>query len=251
MIKIYKTENYDKMSRKAANIISAEVILNPSCVLGLATGSSPVGLYKNLIEFNKNGDLDFSEVKTINLDEYIGITPENDQSYRYFMDTNLFNHVNIKKENTNVPNGMAQDIEKECERYNNIIKQLGPVNLQLLGIGRNGHIGFNEPDDHFEAYTHKVLLAESTIEANKRFFEKAEDVPKYAISMGIKNIFSAEKILVIASGEDKADAVYSLVYGQISPNVPCTALQLHNNVVLVADKAALSKVKESDIYKTI
>ena len=201
---IYKAKDYQDMSRKAANIISAQIIMKPNCVLGLATGSSPVGTYKQLIEWYKKGDLDFSQVTSVNLDEYKGLSPENDQSYRYFMNTNLFDHVNIDKTRTFVPNGLEADSDKACSEYNEIIRKQGGVDLQLLGLGHNGHIGFNEPGAAFEKETHCVDLTESTIEANKRFFESEDDVPRQAYTMGIKNIMQAKKILVVVSGEDKA-----------------------------------------------
>lgn len=241
-MKIICTKNYDAMSRQAANIISAQVILKPNCVLGLATGSTPIGLYKRLIEQYEQGDLDFSQVKTVNLDEYYGLPKDNEQSYAYFMSKNLFDHINIDKSNTNVPNGLAKDAQSECERYNQVMESLGGIDLQLLGVGHNGHIGFNEPSDAFAKETHLVQLDKKTIEANSRFFERIEEVPKSAITMGIKNIMSAKKILLVASGEDKAEIIYQVVTGKIEPSVPATILQLHSDVTVVADEAALSKV---------
>lgn len=239
---IYKAKDYQDMSRKAANIISAQIIMKPNCVLGLATGSSPVGTYKQLIEWYNKGDLDFSQVTSINLDEYKGLSPENNQSYRYFMNTNLFNHVNIDKSHTFVPDGLETDSEKACSSYNEIIHAQGGIDLQLLGLGRNGHIGFNEPGAAFEKETHCVNLTESTIEANKRFFASEKDVPRQAYTMGIKSIMQAKKILVVVSGEDKADAVNKAFFGPITPSVPASILQLHNDVTIVADEAALSKI---------
>ncbi len=239
---IYKAKDYQDMSRKAANIISAQIIMKPNCVLGLATGSSPVGTYKQLIEWYKKGDLDFSQVTSVNLDEYKGLSPENDQSYRYFMNTNLFDHVNIDKTRTFVPDGLEADSEKKPAT---IIMQSSvsrAVDLQLLGLGNNGHIGFNEPGAAFEKETHCVDLTESTIEANKRFFESEDDVPRQAYTMGIKNIMQAKKILVVVSGEDKADILKEVLYGPITPKVPASILQLHNDVTIVADEAALSKI---------
>ncbi len=236
---IYRAKNYQDMSRKAANIISAQIIMKPDCVLGLATGSSPVGTYKQLIEWYQKGDLDFSKVTTVNLDEYRGLGPDNVQSYRYFMDTNLFNHVNIKKDHTFVPNGLELDPERACAVYNEIIYKQGRIDMQLLGLGRNGHIGFNEPGAAFEKETHCVDLTESTIEANKRFFESEDKVPKQAYTMGIKNIMQAKKILVIVSGEEKAEALKRALYGPITPAVPASILQLHNDVIVIADEAAL------------
>ena len=230
------------MSRKAANIISAQVIMKPDCVLGLATGSTPIGLYQQLVAWYEKGDLDFSEVRTVNLDEYKGLSRENDQSYYYFMHHNLFDHVNLPAENSHLPNGMEPDSDKECRRYSELIRSMGGVDLQLLGIGHNGHIGFNEPGDAFDNDVHCVNLTQSTIEANKRFFASADDVPKQAYTMGIKTIMQAKKILIVASGEDKAAIVRDAFFGPITPKVPASVLQLHNDVTLVADEAALSKI---------
>ena len=244
---IYKAKNYQDLSRKAANIISAQIIMKPDCVLGLATGSSPVGTYKQLIEWYNKGDLDFAKVTTINLDEYKGLDPDNDQSYRYFMNTNLFDHVNIDKARTYVPNGLEEDSEKACADYNEIIRSVGGIDMQLLGIGGNGHIGFNEPGAAFEKETHCVDLTESTIKANARFFETMDDVPKQAYTMGIKNIMTAKKILLVATGEAKADALYKSLYGPITPNVPASILQLHPDVTVVADEGALKLIREKGL----
>lgn len=241
-MRIMKATDYEHMSRMAANVISAQVILKPDCVLGLATGSTPIGTYKNLIHWNKKGDLDFSQVTSVNLDEYKGLPVDNDQSYRYFMNENLFNQINIDKEKTYVPNGMEPDAAKACADYNRIIREVGGIDLQLLGLGHNGHIGFNEPGDTFEKETHCVDLAESTIEANKRFFASADMVPKQAYTMGIKTIMQARKVVVVVSGEDKADIVQKAFFGPITPMVPASILQLHNDVTLVGDAAALSKI---------
>ena len=244
-MRIYKAKDYEEMSRKAAGIVSAQIIMKPDCVLGLATGSTPVGLYKQLIEWYRNGDLDFSGVRTVNLDEYKGISRENDQSYYYFMHQNLFNHVNIPAENTHLPDGMEPDSEKECRRYEELIQSMGSVDLQLLGIGHNGHIGFNEPADAFDKLVHCVNLTQSTIEANKRFFASAKEVPRQAYTMGIQTIMRSKKILIIANGEGKADIVRDAFFGPITPMVPASVLQLHNDVTLVADEAALSKIPAS------
>ena len=241
-MQIYKATDYKDMSRKAANIISAQVIMKPNCVLGLATGSTPIGTYQQLIEWYKKGDLDFSDVTTVNLDEYKGLPRTNDQSYYYFMHQNLFDQVNINPENTHLPNGMEPNSEKECARYESLIHSLGGVDLQLLGLGHNGHIGFNEPVEAFEKETHCIDLQERTIEANKRFFASADDVPKQAYTMGIKTIMQAKKILVIVSGEDKADIVAKAFFGPVTPAVPASILQMHNDVTLVGDEAALSKI---------
>lgn len=242
-MKIYKAKDYKDMSRKAANIISAQVIMKPNCVLGLATGSTPIGTYDQLVEWYNKGDLDFSEVTTVNLDEYKGLPRTNDQSYYYFMHQHLFDRVNIDPERTNVPNGMEPNAEKECGRYEELIRSLGGVDLQLLGLGHNGHIGFNEPGEAFEKETHCVDLTESTIEANKRFFASADDVPKQAYTMGIKTIMQAKKILIVVNGENKADIVERAFFGPVTPEVPASILQLHNDVTLVGDEEALAKIE--------
>ena len=241
-MKIYVSEDYRDMSRKAANIVSAHVILNPTCVLGLATGSTPIGMYRQLIDWYNKGDLDFSQVKSVNLDEYVGLAPTHDQSYRYFMQHNLFDHVNIDPANTNVPNGLAEHPEAECERYNQVIRSLGGIDVQVLGMGHNGHIGFNEPGHAFELETDVVELTESTIEANARFFASRDEVPRRAITMGIKSIMQARQILVVVSGEDKADIVQRAFFGPVEPQVPASILQMHPNVVLCGDRAALSRI---------
>lgn len=243
-MKFYCMENYDEMSKKAAHIIASKMILKPDCVLGLATGSTPIGTYKKLVEWNKAGDIDFAQVKTVNLDEYKGLSEDNDQSYRYFMNDNLFNHVNIDKTCTFVPNGLEEDSDKACADYNAIIKSMGGVDLQLLGLGHNGHIGFNEPADHFEKETHCVDLTPSTIEANKRFFASEADVPRQAYTMGCQTIMNAKSVLVVVSGEDKAEIVAKAFAGPITPQVPASILQMHQDVTIVGDKAAMSKLME-------
>lgn len=242
-MKIIKAKDYEEMSRKAAAIIAAQVISNPECVLGLATGSTPVGTYKRLIEMYNDGDLDFSQVKTANLDEYKGLTHDNDQSYYYFMHDNLFKDINIKEENTNIPDGTEPDSAKECARYEAVIRALGGVDLQLLGLGHNGHIGFNEPADHFVQETQCVDLQESTIEANKRFFESIDDVPRQAYTMGIGTIMRAKKVLLIANGEGKAEILAKVINGPVTPEVPASILQFHPDCTIVADAAALSKTR--------
>lgn len=242
-MKIIRAKDYNDMSRKAANIISAQVIMKPACVLGLATGSTPIGTYAQLVEWYQKGDLDFSKVTTVNLDEYKGITRDNEQSYYYFMNDNLFSKVNINPEQTFLPDGMEPDSDKACADYNRIIAGVGGVDLQLLGLGHNGHIGFNEPGMAFEAETHCVNLTESTMKANQRFFASMDDVPRQAYTMGIKTIMQAKKILVVVSGEDKAKIVKEAFFGPITPKVQASVLQLHNDVTIVADEAALSLVK--------
>lgn len=248
-MRIYAVQNYEEMSRKAANIVSAQVILKPNCVLGLATGSTPEGLYAQLVDWYKKDDLDFSQVKSVNLDEYKGLSGESDQSYRYYMNKHLFSKVNILPENTYLPNGMAEDDKEECARYDRIVKTMGGVDLQLLGLGGNGHIGFNEPSEDFAKGTHCVKLTESTIEANARFFESDEEVPRYAYSMGIRTIMMAKKILLVVSGAGKADALYATVFGPINPSVPASILQLHPDVTIVADEAALAKIDLAQVDK--
>ena len=241
-MRIIKAKDYDDMSRKAANIISAQIITKPNCVLGLDTGSTPIGTYARLVEQYKQGDLDFSSVTTVNLDEYKGLNRENDQSYYYFMHDNLFSKVNINLERTFLPDGMEPDAKKACEDYNRVIAATGGVDLQLLGLGHNGHIGFNEPADYFEAETHCVDLTESTITANRRFFASEEEVPRQAYTMGIKTIMQAKKVLLVVSGADKAAIVKEAFFGAITPKVQASVLQLHNDVIIVADEAALSEV---------
>lgn len=243
-LRIYQTKDYQAMSRKAANIISAQVILKPECVLGLATGSTPVGAYQQLVDWYQKGDLDFSGVTTVNLDEYKGLDGENSQSYRYFMNYNLFDHVNVDKSRTFVPNGLEEDGEKECARYDQVVAATGGVDLQLLGLGRNGHIGFNEPCDEFKKGTHLVALSQNTIDANSRFFDSIDEVPKFAFTMGIRTIMQARKILMVVSGEDKAEAVRKSFFGPCTPEVPASILQMHPDVILVADEAALSQIAD-------
>ena len=237
---IIRAKDYQDMSRKAANIISAQIIMKPDCVLGLATGSTPVGTYRQLIEWYEKGDLDFSRVSTVNLDEYRGLTHIDPQSYYYFMQENLFDHVNIDKAATHVPDGTNPDAADACAKHEQIIKSLGGIDLQLLGLGNNGHIGFNEPGAAFEKETHLVDLAESTIRANARFFTSIDEVPKQAYTMGIRTIMQAKKILVVVSGEGKADIVSRAFFGPVTPEVPASILQMHPDVTVVCDEAALS-----------
>ncbi|HJB98462.1 MAG TPA: glucosamine-6-phosphate deaminase [Candidatus Acutalibacter pullicola] len=231
-MRILETKNYEEMSALAADIIGAQVLLKPRCVLGLATGSSPIGTYQKLIEACRQGRLDFSQVRTVNLDEYCGLTGDNPQSYRYFMDHQLFSQVNIPRENTFLPDGMAQDMEEESRRYEALVASLGGVDLQLLGIGHNGHIGFNEPTDSFPPTVHQVELTESTIQANSRLFDRIEDVPTQAITMGVGTILKADKILLIA-GADKKSIVEEALYGKVTPQVPASVLQLHRDVTVI------------------
>ena len=232
-MKFFEVESYEKLSQKAANIIAAKVISKPNCVLGLATGSSPLGTYEQLANKCKDGELDFTEVTSVNLDEYVGLTGDNDQSYRYFMDTNLFSKINIDREKTHVPNGCAEDLAQEGARYDALIAELGGIDLQLLGIGLDGHIGFNEPDDVFIKETHRVTLDPSTIEANARFFASKEDVPTEAITMGMQAIMQAKKVLLIANGKNKKDIIEKAFFGPITPQVPASILQLHPDLTVI------------------
>lgn len=232
-MKIITTKSYDELSRRAADILAAQILLKPDCVLGLATGSSPIGLYNCLVERYEKGELDFSAVRSVNLDEYRGLDGSNDQSYRYFMDTNLFDRVNIDKANTNVPDGKAADAAAEGERYDALIRALGGIDIQLLGIGLDGHIGFNEPDDCFTGPTHEVELDPSTIEANARFFASIDDVPRSAITMGMASIMQARKVLLIASGSNKKAIMEKALFGPITPEVPASLLQLHPDLTVV------------------
>ncbi len=239
-MRVYCAKDYNHASRVAANIISAQVIMKPDCVLGLATGSTPIGTYEELIRRYEQGDLDFSKVHSINLDEYRGLSPENDQSYRYFMNTHLFDSINIDKKNTYVPDGLEPDKDKACRDYEEIIKVHGGVDLQILGLGHNGHIGFNEPGSTFEKETHCVTLSDTTREANARFFNSMDEVPTEAYTMGIGSIMQAKKIVVIVTGEGKREIVKKAFQGPITPEVQASVLQLHSDVILVGDEAALA-----------
>lgn len=240
-MKVVVVANFDSMSAEVAKIVYGQISKKPHSVLGLATGSSPLGVYKLLVEYHKMG-ADFSKVTTFNLDEYVGLRPDHPQSYRWYMEENFFSKVNIKKEQTFIPNGVAEDLEAECLRYEDLIKQAGGIDLQLLGIGSNGHIGFNEPGSEFGTITRVVDLAESTIKDNSRFFESIDEVPTQAISMGIKTIMQAKEIILMASGGSKADAIYAAVYGPVTTEVPASVLQLHPAATLVVDQAAASKL---------
>ena len=239
-MRIIHAKDYDDMSRKAAAILAAEVILDPHCVLGLATGGTPIGTYKQLISWYNAGEISFADVTSINLDEYFGLSPDHPQSYRYFMNSNLFDFIDIKKENTFVPNGLGEDAVLESARYEKIISDHSGISIQLLGIGNNGHIAFNEPCLEFVMDTHKVALTESTIEANKRFFDSPDLVPRFAYTMGIRSIMSAKRILIIASGNGKAEALQGAFCGPVSPKNPASILQLHNNVILIGDSESLA-----------
>ncbi len=237
-MKLIVCKNYDEMSASAANILADVMKANPTCVLGLATGSTPVGMYKKLIEMNKAGEIDFSKVTTVNLDEYYPISPDNDQSYRYFMNENLFDHVNIDKTRTYVPDGMASDPVAACEAYEEIVARVGAADIQVLGIGQNGHIGFNEPDSALEVKTHVTDLTESTIKANARFFASEADVPTKALTMGIGTILNAGKIIILANGAAKHDAVTKMLAGKLDTSCPASMLNLHADVTVICDEMA-------------
>ena len=243
-MKVIVTNSYDETCAVIANMIKELVNAKPDAKLGLATGGTPVPIYKKLIEMNKAGEVDFSRVLTVNLDEYCGIPGTHDQSYRYFMDTNLFDHININKENTSVPCGTAEDLQAECERYEQLVEQTGGVDIQLLGIGNNGHIAFNEPCEEFPEKTHVVDLTQNTIEANARFFESMDQVPKKALTMGIGTIMKAKKIVLLANGPKKAQTIYDTVYGPITPKVPASVLRLHPDVTIFVDEEAGALLKK-------
>lgn len=237
-MRIMVVDNYEEMSKKAADMMSSQIILKPNSVLGLATGDTPLGMYKELIKMYENKKVDFSETITFNLDEYYKLQRDNTQSYYYYMKNNFFKHINIKEDNTNVLHGMTLDVNVECRNYEERIKNAGGIDIQVLGIGANGHIGFNEPDVNFEAETHLVSLDKSTIKANSRFFKSKDDVPTQAISMGIKTIMQSKRIIMLASGENKAEAILKTVKGKICPEVPASILQLHSDVTLIIDSSA-------------
>lgn len=243
MIQIEKVKDYSALSKKAAMFIAAEIVQRKLPVLGLATGSTPIGTYKVLRELYQEGRLDFSSVRSINLDEYRGLSPEDSHSYRFFMNEELFNHVNIKISNTHVPDGTLKEAKEACESYEELIQSLGGIHLQILGLGHDGHIGFNEPSNHFPAKTHCVKLTVETINANQRFFAKKEDVPTEAYTMGIGTIMHAEKILLLVSGKDKASILQKVLEGPVTPDIPASILQFHPNVILIADEEALSLCK--------
>lgn len=245
MIRIIPGKTNEEASISAANVVSDVIKAKPNCVLGLATGSSPINMYKELIRQNQAGEISFKNVKSVNLDEYVGLAPDHDQSYRYFMNTNLFDHIDIDKANTNVPSGLAEDPAAECVRYDGVIASMGGVDIQVLGIGNNGHIGFNEPDTHFPKTTSLVDLTDSTIDANSRFFASRDLVPTQALSMGIGQIMAADKVLLLAFGKGKAEILEKSLFGPVTPNVPASILQFFKGEVIVcADDDALSVIRE-------
>ena len=237
-MKVIVCRDYEEMSVKAARIVAGQLIMKPDSILGLATGSTPEGTYQELIRLYENGLIDFSEAKSYNLDEYYPIQPDNEQSYHYFMDHHLFNFVNMKKENIHIPNGLMKDPATECREYDQMVERDGGIDLQILGIGQNGHIAFNEPDSSFYYETHLTGLTASTIEANSRFFDSIDDVPKQAITMGLGTIMKARQIILLASGKNKHQAIASLLGDKITPEVPATLLKVHPNVIIICDEAA-------------
>lgn len=245
MIKFICGKTEKEASLAAANVMADVIKEKKNAVIGLATGSSPINMYGELIRMCRDGEISFSEVKSVNLDEYVGLSPDHDQSYAYFMSRNLFDHIDIDKANTNLPSGLAKDPLAECKRYDSVIESMGGIDIQLLGIGNNGHIGFNEPDDHFPKTTNLVKLTDSTIDANSRFFASRDLVPTEAISMGIGQIMAAKKILLVAFGKGKANILEKAFFGPVTPNVPASALQFFKgDVVVCADEAALSVIRE-------
>lgn len=242
-MKLIVVKDYEEMSDKAAQIIADQIKEKPDSILGLATGSTPEGMYAELVKMFENKEIDFSKITTFNLDEYFGINPENEQSYKYFMKKHLLGKVNLKEENTNIPAGITNDVEKTTSEYDGKILQLGGIDIQVLGIGGNGHIGFNEPNDYFVGETHKVDLSQDTIDANSRFFDNLEDVPKQAITMGMKSIMQSKKILLLANGDNKSEAIFNSLQGPITPQVPASILQLHRDLIVIIDEKAASKLK--------
>lgn len=237
-MRLFIVKDYEEMSRQAARFVAKQVAAKPDSVLGLATGSTPLLMYRCLIDIYREEKLSFSRVTTFNLDEYVGLTKTDENSYYCYMHDHLFNFIDIRPDNIHIPNGMAANIEEECRKYDSRIQQCGGIDLQVLGIGQNGHIGFNEPDVKFEAGTHRVQLNQDTIEANSRFFGTVQEVPSHAISMGIKTIMQSGKILLLASGRTKAQAVYQALCGEITPNVPASVLQLHPDVTVIVESGA-------------
>lgn len=243
-MKLIVVNNYEELSKVAAKEFSKVIKEKENAVLGLATGGSPVGMYKELIRMYEQKELNFSKITTVNLDEYIGLNPEHNQSYRYFMNNNLFNHINIDKSNTFVPNGLAEDLEAQCKEYDQKIAELGGIDIQLLGVGNNGHIAFNEPNNELSSGTHIISLTDNTIEANARFFDNIDDVPRKAITMGVGGIMKAKKIILIASGESKAEAIKGIFSGKITTANPATMLQMHRDVTVIVDEAAAKLINK-------
>jgi glucosamine-6-phosphate deaminase len=243
---IISVHEKSEMGHKAANLFAAQILLKPDSVLGLATGETPRDLYRTLIEWYERGDLDFSKIVTFNLDEYVGLTSEHDQSYHYYMHGALFDHVNIRSECCHVLDGVAPDLEAECRAYDAHIEECGGIDMQLLGIGVNGHIAFNEPDTHFVKATHQVALTPSTISVNSQYFATPEEMPTSALTMGINTIFQARRIVLIANGPQKADILHAALFGPVTPEVPASILQMHRNVTVVADTDAMRVIMEQE-----
>lgn len=240
--RIVVAKNPEEVGKLAADVFEAEISKKPACVIGLATGSTPLPLYRELIRREKEGKIDFSRVRSANLDEYKGLAPTHEQSYRKFMQDNLLDHISIKPENTIVPLGLAEDVQAMCSEYEAKIEEWGGVDLQLLGIGHDGHIGFNEPDDHFPSMTHEVKLTEMTIDANKRFFNSADEVPRAAFTMGIGTIMAARKIVMVVTGSDKKEILKKTFWGKVTPEVPASILQFHPDVTLICDEDAYPEI---------
>jgi glucosamine-6-phosphate deaminase len=247
MMRVIVVENYEEMSKKAALMIASQLYLNPKSVLGLATGSTPVGMYEELIRLYESGEIDFSQAMSFNLDEYYGISKDKKQSYHSFMKETFFDHINIPEDKRFIPDGLAEDVETECRNYDKSIIEMGGIDIQVLGIGVNGHIGFNEPNINFEAKTHLVNLDEQTIKDNARFFDSIDEVPRQAISMGMKTIMQSKKIVLLASGKNKADAIQKTIEGKITSDLPASLLQIHKDVVIIVDKEAGEKLSRRDI----
>jgi glucosamine-6-phosphate deaminase len=241
-VKIIVASDYDEISRLAADRVAELVRQDPGAVLGLPTGSTPLGMYRNLIRMHRESGLSFKNVTTFNLDEYVGLSPDDENSYRYYMYQNFFNHIDIQKQNINIPDGTAEDLEQECVDYENKILSAGGIDLMVLGLGNNGHIGFNEPSDHFPNATHVTELDDSTIQANARFFESIDQVPRYAITMGIGSIMRCRKILLLASGNAKARAIRGALEGPVTPLLPASILQFHPDVTVILDTDAASEL---------
>jgi len=250
-MEIIVTTDYEEMSDRAAEIVIGEIKAKPNLVLGLATGSTPEGLYARLVKAHREQGLDFSRLTTFNLDEYVGLAPDHEQSYRYFMNRHLFDHINIRKDNTHLPDGLARDLGRYCRRYEQMIREAGGIDLQVLGIGRDGHLGFNEPGTSLASRTQLVALAPETIEDNSRFFRSKDQVPRFAITMGIQSILEARRCLLLASGAGKASALKGCIEGPVTSMLTASALQLHPNAVVIADEAAASKLERLDYYRWV
>ncbi len=251
-MQVFIKKDYEEMSRKAAEIVAGEMRKKKDhFVLGLATGSTPLGLYKELIRMHRDEGLDFSKVTTFNLDEYCGLAPDHPQSYHYFMDENLFNHINIDKKNVHVPDGMAKDLEAHCQEYEKMIRDAGGIDLQVLGIGGDGHIAFNEPGSSLGSRTRVKTLTEETIEDNARFFKNIDEVPKYAITMGVGSVMEAKICLLLANGAKKAEVLAKAVEGPITAEITASMMQMHPRAIIVVDEEAGAKLKRKDYYRHV